>query len=205
MDDLRRARLERDKPTLRARLGDWLAMVGGHIAADDLGVTFHRGTRDEVHYDADGVRGAVLVVIAADGPVVLVNGELDHDDLTAASNAVGDYRTGGMAAVTAGFASRAEFADRRVAHAAATAAESPWLCEFCERRYKTERGAVRHESNCTGNPDAHRYTTGEYVATSIRDGRVTGWRRVIDGSGPPDPVAVADRTERAAAIAGQNR
>lgn len=31
-------------------------------------------------------------------------------------------------------------------------AELPWRCEFCDRGYRTETGAVRHESRCLASP-----------------------------------------------------
>ena len=32
--------------------------------------------------------------------------------------------------------------------------EKPWVCDHCERRYKTERGANQHERRCYSNPHA---------------------------------------------------
>lgn len=174
MDDLRAARIG---PALRTRLGDWLAKIGGRVALDDLSATYHRDGPDEVTYGVDNIRGVVVVVVGDDVPLVLHNGSLDGDDMTIACRAVNDYSRGLMAGVVDNYQSRAVWAERSAERRAMANAERPWSCEWCDRRYKTERGAVKHERSCFRNPRADQYASGECVAT-VRDGRVVGWSRI---------------------------
>jgi predicted HNH restriction endonuclease len=56
--------------------------------------------------------------------------------------------------------------------------DHPWLCESCDRRFKTERGAVQHERRCWLNPAAAIYQPGGGWVPVFNDaGRIVGRKR----------------------------
>lgn len=56
-------------------------------------------------------------------------------------------------------------------------ADHPWMCEFCDRRFKTERGAVQHERDCWRNPAARRYGPDGHYRPFIKEetGKIIGF------------------------------
>lgn len=63
------------------------------------------------------------------------------------------------------------------AKAAQHAADHPWQCEWCDRRFRTERGAVQHERGCSRNPAARMYgPAGRYAPILNPAGKIIGFR-----------------------------
>ena len=72
---------------------------------------------------------------------------------------------------------RQHYKARKEAERVQHSADHPWMCEFCDRRFKTERGAVQHERTCRSNPGARMFgPDGQYVATKVSEkGRVVSF------------------------------
>lgn len=61
-------------------------------------------------------------------------------------------------------------------------AETPWSCEFCRQRYKTERGCVKHEQQfCHSNPKSAFYASGDYVPLNVKNGKANGYSMTEKG------------------------
>lgn len=61
-------------------------------------------------------------------------------------------------------------------------AETPWSCEFCRHRYKTERGCVKHEQQfCQSNPKSAFFSSGDYVPLNVKNGKANGYSMTDQG------------------------
>lgn len=168
------------KPATLARLGANLARVGKWVGQNRL---------------ARGRPYAYAVVVLTDkGPVVSASGFQSWDDYGVVRNALRDYEESHRSfaqrlarepdakwdpheAVDAGFERRRQVAAILAAQKQARLDAFPWVCEFCENRYKTQRGAERHERNCYRNPSASRYgANGGYDPILAKDGTVCGYQ-----------------------------
>jgi len=139
----------------RARLANVLRKIAGAIEEDLL---------------AAGHPYAVAVAILTDDrPTAWVRGVVDRDDVAALRRVLdGIYASFWQAPKEGEAPKTAEqvVQERHRAHLAASAdraeeearkvAANPWFCEYCRRRFGTERGARAHERMCWRNPGADR-------------------------------------------------
>ena len=177
---LTEARKGAAKPATLGRLGANLARVGKWVAQDRLA----RG-RPYAY---------VLVVLTDKGPVVSASGLQSWDDYDTVRNALRDYEESHRSfaqrlarepdaewhpheAVDAGFERQKRLGAIWAAQKQAKLDGLPWVCEFCGNRYRTRRGAERHERNCYRNPSAARYgENGGYDPILAKDGTVCGYQ-----------------------------
>lgn len=154
---LREQRRRKDAltPAWRAAVGDWLSAIAAHIAKDEL---VRRPT------------GLVVILMSEDEPPeVLWRGVNDHEQFSDAHLALSDahdfygprYRGTEWPPtcqehIDERWRRRRELRANSAASRAASLAAVPWRCEFCSRRFSTERGAKSHERRCWDNPDSTR-------------------------------------------------
>lgn len=176
--DFLTAQRRRTEPTIedRAALGETLTDVAQGIVTNRLAI---------------GNAYAVAVVVLTDnGPAVLTNGIGSWDDIRDVERAMGAYyhakweeAHGKEVDIQASVSGqhRRHYAGLEAAkkQKAQYEAANPWMCDYCERRYKTERGAVQHERKCWKNPQANQYRSGQYTALQIKGGKAHGWAKVI--------------------------
>lgn len=137
---------------------------------------------------AAGKPYSVLVVILTDGvPEVVTKGIHSWQDLTDAKMALSAYtqslrdrargdETTPATAVANDFRRRRGYLEEQRQKKLEYELEHPWSCEYCSKRYKTERGAKGHESKCWRNPNAQRYHEGGgFIPLQVRDGIAHGW------------------------------
>lgn len=164
----------------RLKLASVLTNAAGHIAAGDM--------------KAGAPYAVVVVILTDDVPVLLASGLTSWEDMRDTDRAFTTYHTASL------FKARGEDVDPqdRIAerHRAARRMEAeekllkeqynrdhPWHCEYCAKRYKTERGAVQHERKCWKNPTAQQFISGEFIPLQVRDGKAHGWSRVAGWQG----------------------
>lgn len=184
-------------PQIRARIAGRLTRLAGLIARERLA---QPGAGDDP--TPANVTGAVVVLLTDAAPIFTYDGEIDWPDIETAYMALRDVwwlrhsaarRTG-----EEGFSYRDFVADEWAKHRAYEAKREqerqaecdvrPWTCEHCDTRYKTKRGAEQHERQCYRNPQADRYTSGEYRFHADENGKWVGSTLIRQ---PRDPSASA--------------
>lgn len=161
----------------RSKLAGALRTIAGAIEGDLL---------------AAGHPYAVAVAILTDDlPTAWVRGVVDRDDVAALQRTFEGIHASFWQAPKEGEALKAaeqvvqERHRRHLAveahHAAEQAADlaaRPWSCEYCRRRFGTERGARQHEARCWRNPGSSRYgPNGKFRPLQVRDGIAHGYER----------------------------
>lgn len=169
---------------LRAKVAEGLRKLAGYIAKNQL--------------QAGSPHAAFVVLLTDDEPVLTWYGDVDWDDLRTASCVMHDasmarYRSQWgkdrtiADRVSDGWRQRQKHEARRVQKQAAEADEKPWMCEHCDRRFKTERGANQHERGCWKNPQARQYQPGGgYRMHTTDDGQFGGFYRIDMSEQPGD-------------------
>lgn len=175
-----RARRQLD-PEGRARLAAGLRAIAQAIETDDL---------------AAGHPYAVAVAILTDDlPSAWYTGVTERDDVTALQRvfvAIGGAFWRPKDAEPKTLEELVQDAHRRdlaveahhEAQRAAARAANPWSCEYCRRRFKSERGATQHERRCWRNPGAAQYGPGgKYRPLQVSDGIAHGLGLRVDREG----------------------
>lgn len=188
-------------PEGRARLANVLRKIAGAIEEDLL---------------AAGHPYAVAMAILTDDlPTAWVAGVVDRDDVAALRQVLDGIHASfwqvpkeGEAPKTAEQVVQERHRAQRRADAvgeterAADRAANPWFCEYCHRRFATERGATRHERQCWRDPGADRYgPRGKYQPTQLRDGIAHGFELGVD----PKGEAASPKAPPSGAITGEEQ
>lgn len=63
-------------------------------------------------------------------------------------------------------------------------AAMPAVCEFCNRRFATERGLATHQRDCYHNPAAKRYAASGDMEPIYQDGKIVGAQMKTEGREP---------------------
>lgn len=161
---------------LRAKVAEGLRKLAGYIAKNQV--------------KAGSPYGAFVVLLTDDEPVVTWYGDMDWDDVRTAYHAMSDvniarYRSSYgeertiTERVSEGWRQRQAHKARRAQEEAEQANEKPWMCEHCDSRFRTERGANQHEGGCWKNPNARQYQPGGgYRMNTREDGSFGGFFRI---------------------------